>query len=197
MTAATVGKNVRSKYTCNSALSHLVFCNYFISFTLWEKYSTRYWFERHWSIDKEWFIFMCPRCCRNLKISKVRSRCRFTEYRKGTKMSRATFAWPWKSVRNLFHGPMFGKIKPKLLLLSTKETTNMGSKQFYCPITSRDDVVFHPSSLSQWKFALVCLCSISQLNVLHFCLSAVFTFFLRSHESRSITFAVRLFFPHL
>lgn len=86
---------------CNSALSPWVFCNYFISITLWDKYSTRYWFERRWSNDKECFIFMCQCCCRNLKISKVSSRCRFTEYRKGTKMSRATFAWPWKSVRNL------------------------------------------------------------------------------------------------
>ena len=34
----------------------------------------------------------------------------------------ATFVWPWKSVRNLFHAPMFGKIKTKLLLIPAKET---------------------------------------------------------------------------
>ena len=36
---------------------------------------------------------------------------------------------------NLFHGPMFGKIKTKLLLIPGKGTPNMGSKQFDCPIT--------------------------------------------------------------
>ena len=36
---------------------------------------------------------------------------------------RATFVWPWKSVRyDIFHGPMFGKIKTKLLLIPAKET---------------------------------------------------------------------------
>ena len=40
-----------------------------------------------------------------------------------------------KSVLNLFHGPMFGKIKTKLLLIPAKETPNMNSKQFDCPIT--------------------------------------------------------------
>ena len=40
-----------------------------------------------------------------------------------------------KSVRNLFHGPMFGKIQTKLLLIPVKEIPNMGSKQFDCPIT--------------------------------------------------------------
>ena len=33
------------------------------------------------------------------------------------------------------HGPMFGKIKTKLLLIPAKETPNMVSKQFDCPIT--------------------------------------------------------------
>ena len=49
--------------------------------------------------------------------------------------NRATFVWPWKSVRNEFHGPMFGKIKTKLLLIPANETPNMGSKQYDCPIT--------------------------------------------------------------
>ena len=40
-----------------------------------------------------------------------------------------------ESVRNLFYGPMFGKIKTKLLLIPTKETSNVGSKQFVYPIT--------------------------------------------------------------
>ena len=34
-----------------------------------------------------------------------------------------------KSVHDVFHGPMFGKIKTKVLLISAKETPNMGSKQ--------------------------------------------------------------------
>ena len=53
-----------------------------------------------------------------------------------TKWYRATFVWPWKSVPNfLFHGQIFGAIKTKLLLILAKETPNMGSKQFDCPIT--------------------------------------------------------------
>ena len=39
----------------------------------------------------------------------------------------------------------------------------------------------HPRSQSQWKFTLVCFCSISQLNVLHFCLRSVFTFSFQGH----------------
>ena len=34
-----------------------------------------------------------------------------------------------------FHGPMFGKIKTKLRVIPAKETPNMSSKQFDCPIT--------------------------------------------------------------
>ena len=30
---------------------------------------------------------------------------------------RASFVWPWKSIHNLFPGPMFGKIQTKLLLI--------------------------------------------------------------------------------
>ena len=40
----------------------------------------------------------------------------------------------------------------------------------------------HPRSLSQWKFAFVCFCSISQLNGLHFCLRSVFTFIFQGHR---------------
>ena len=40
-----------------------------------------------------------------------------------------------KGFRNLFQGPVFGKIKTKLLLIPAKETTNMGSKEFDCPMT--------------------------------------------------------------
>ena len=35
-----------------------------------------------------------------------------------------------------FHGPMFGKIETKLLLIPAKETPHMGSKQCDCPITA-------------------------------------------------------------
>ena len=44
----------------------------------------------------------------------------------------------------------------------------------------------HPRSPSQWKFALVCFCSMSQLNALNFCLRSVFRYFSRSYESRSM-----------
>ena len=62
---------------------------------------------------------------------------------------------------------MFGKIKTKLLLIPAKETSNMGSKQntdrFPESSTERWRCL-HPSSLSQWKFALFCFFSISQLR---------------------------------
>ena len=38
-------------------------------------------------------------------------------------------------LERVFHGPMFGKIKTKLLLIPAKETPNMASRQFDCPIT--------------------------------------------------------------
>ena len=35
-----------------------------------------------------------------------------------------------------FHGPTFGKIETKLLLIPAKESTHRGSQQFDCPITA-------------------------------------------------------------
>ena len=35
-----------------------------------------------------------------------------------------------------YHGPMFGKIETKLLLIPAEETPHMGSKQCDCPITT-------------------------------------------------------------
>ena len=40
-----------------------------------------------------------------------------------------------KCLQVFFHRPMFGKIKTNLFLIPTKDTRNMGSKQFDCPIT--------------------------------------------------------------
>ena len=81
--------------------------------------------------------------------------------------------------------------KTRLLLIPAKETPNVGSKQFDCPI-----ILLHfkwrclyPRSLSQWKFALVCFCSISQLNLLHFCLRFVFTFIFQGHMKVALSFS--------
>ena len=90
---------------------------------------------------------------------------------------------------------MFCKIKTELLLIPAKKTPNliwtvnssidcsivrMTSKRNF-PESSIERCCLHPSSLSQWKFALICFCSISQLNVLHFCLRPIFTFIFQSH----------------
>ena len=66
----------------------------------------------------------------------------------------------------------------------------MGSKQFDCPITftafqmtskPNADVDVVCIRGHQAKFALVCFCSIGQLNVLHFCLRSVSTFIFQGH----------------
>ena len=62
---------------------------------------------------------------------------------------RTTFVWPWKSVRNLFHGPKFGKIKTKLLLIRAKETPNMGSSTTQSHYCYSNDVTAKCRSLSR------------------------------------------------
>ena len=64
--------------------------------------------------------------------------------------------------------------RKNLLSFPFKETPNMGSKQFDCPIkllhsNFPESSMENPPFLSEWKFVLVCFCSISQLNILHFC----------------------------
>lgn len=118
-------------------------------------------------------------------------------------INRAAFVWPWQSVRYLFHEPMFGKIKTKLLLIPSKETPNMGSKHFNCPITLlhfkwRQSLTFQKVP---WRNDIVCIRVHKanensrsfvffrwaiELNALHFCLCSVFRYFPRSYESHSI-----------
>ena len=61
----------------------------------------------------------------------------------------------YRSVRNLFHRPMFGKIKTKLLLIPAKETPNMGSKQMNEGVVSKETVVLRRWGSSIQKFGFI------------------------------------------
>ena len=93
---------------------------------------------------------------------------------------------------------MFGKIKTTFLLIPAKETPNMGSKQsiaqsHYCisnDVKAKLSRKFHGEmTLFASAFAkpmkirarLLVFCSISQLNVSHFCLRSVFTLISQGH----------------
>ena len=105
------------------------------------------------------------------------------------RLERPSYFLETKSVRNLFHGLMFGKIKRKHLLIPAKETRNIWAvdraiaQSHYCisnDVKAKLSRKFHAeTTLLASAFAKpikIFFRTISQLNVLHFCLRSAFTF---------------------